>query len=311
MSILSSILSGFGGIFSAYATQREAQRNRDFQKMMSDTAYQRAVKDMRAAGINPMLAFSQGGSSTPSGSFTGIDNPLDTAAYTLNEAESIRNLKRAQQSQIDLNRSQSELNSTASALNESRKETEASNRALNAANILDATSRAAMNESSARQINANTAKIGMDMLNSIALTESQVKNYEATAARSLAEVANLELDKPYKESRNKYGDDYYRLTNANLQKDFNLKGWQGTNIQRDSINKLLESELKKSQLNLTDAQYKKLMEEIVKLSNENLVYGVDNYYKLNDLTNENWFNRLLKKSTGILGYLLDSINPFQ
>lgn len=46
---------------------REARKNRDWQKMMSDTAYQRAVADMKAAGINPILRYSQGGRSTPGG----------------------------------------------------------------------------------------------------------------------------------------------------------------------------------------------------------------------------------------------------
>lgn len=46
----------------------EAQKNRDWQEMMSNTAYQRAISDMKSAGINPILAFNQGSASTPSGS---------------------------------------------------------------------------------------------------------------------------------------------------------------------------------------------------------------------------------------------------
>lgn len=46
----------------------EAMANREWQEKMSSTAYQRAVEDMKKAGLNPILAFANGGASTPGGS---------------------------------------------------------------------------------------------------------------------------------------------------------------------------------------------------------------------------------------------------
>jgi len=56
-------LSREGMAFEADQVAKQMQ----FQERMSGSAYQRATADMRLAGINPMLAYAQGGASTPGG----------------------------------------------------------------------------------------------------------------------------------------------------------------------------------------------------------------------------------------------------
>lgn len=64
-----------GGL-GAESARKNAHANRSWQAAMSNTSYQRAVKDLRKANLNPMLAYTQGGASTPQGA------TADTADYS-------------------------------------------------------------------------------------------------------------------------------------------------------------------------------------------------------------------------------------
>lgn len=86
---------------------KQAQIARDWQEKQSNTAYQRAVEDMRKAGINPILAASRGGADTGSGAMAGsvsasaaatsgvADNNYGGESWGENTAQSYSNLASA------------------------------------------------------------------------------------------------------------------------------------------------------------------------------------------------------------------------
>lgn len=76
MSFMSSMLSNMMNAGSQASAKKyntaEAAAERAFAKEMRGTAYQDTVKDMIAAGINPILAANNGATATPSGASASI-----------------------------------------------------------------------------------------------------------------------------------------------------------------------------------------------------------------------------------------------
>lgn len=75
--------AGLYGLHRQNATARAMAREQmGFQSQMSGTSYQRVIADMRAAGINPILAYQQGGASTPTGAMAPVTDEVSPAVST-------------------------------------------------------------------------------------------------------------------------------------------------------------------------------------------------------------------------------------
>jgi len=93
-------LSLFGGERANASSARMAQNQMDFQERMDNSKYQRSVKDLMAAGLNPMLAYTNGVGAAPGGASAPQS---DTITPAINTALAARRNRAEVQNMLETN----------------------------------------------------------------------------------------------------------------------------------------------------------------------------------------------------------------
>lgn len=94
LDLLPAAINFIGGERANDARERIAQQANDFSAQQYATRYQTTVKDLTAAGLNPMLAYSQGAGSAPSGQQAqGIENTMSSATEGYQKASQAQLMK--------------------------------------------------------------------------------------------------------------------------------------------------------------------------------------------------------------------------
>jgi hypothetical protein len=161
-SLAGGLIGGLGSFLGQQsANQANAQladKQMQFQQESRATAYQTAVKDMMAAGLNPMLAYQQGGAGNQPGASAQMQNAIGagvtSATHAIDKYQQLQNLT----SQNELIHSQIDDTNASAVLKRATAITEAYKPGLTQAQTNEILTKAGLNVASTKLTTAQEAE---------------------------------------------------------------------------------------------------------------------------------------------------------